>query len=116
MAITEARHRANEKYNAKAYDAIPVRVQKGKKEVIQQYAADAGESLNGYITRAIDMRMNAPGGYGISAAAPGNMDISRFISHAVIERISAVLPEGETMEDYLRTAVLEKLERDESSK
>ena len=32
MAISEARHRANEKWNAKAYDEIKVRVPKGEKE------------------------------------------------------------------------------------
>lgn len=54
---TEARRRANEKYNAKAYDEIKVRVAKGEKEKIKAYADQRGESLNGFINRAIDETM-----------------------------------------------------------
>jgi len=45
------------RYNAKAYDAIPLRVRKGKKDIIQTYAAARGESVNGFINRAIDHEM-----------------------------------------------------------
>lgn len=120
MPLSEARKQANKKWNdanmKERYDRIQLVVPKGKKEVIQQYADGSGESMSAYIVEAVDMRMSAGGSYGIPAAAPGNMDISRFISHAVIERISAVLPEGETIEDYIRTAVLAKLEADEANK
>lgn len=51
---TEARRRANEKYNAKAYDEIKVRVPKGKKDKIKAHAEKNGESLNGFVNRAID--------------------------------------------------------------
>ncbi len=54
MSITEARRRANEKYNAKAYDEIKVRVPKGKKDDIKAHAEKNGETLNGFINRAID--------------------------------------------------------------
>ena len=53
MAISEARHRANEKWNAKAYDEIKVRVPKGDKEKIQSYAQSHGETVNGFINRLI---------------------------------------------------------------
>jgi predicted HicB family RNase H-like nuclease len=54
MSITEARRRANEKYNAKAYDEIKVRVPKGKKDDIKAHAEKNSETLNGFINRAID--------------------------------------------------------------
>ena len=54
MALSEARKRANEKYNAKAYEQLPVRVKAGKKAVIQAPAADMGETLNKFVNRAID--------------------------------------------------------------
>ena len=54
MAITAARHKANEKYNTKAYDELKVRVVKGKKAKLQQHAAAQGESVNAFIGRAID--------------------------------------------------------------
>ena len=53
MAISEARHRANEKWNAKAYDEIKVRVPKGDKERIQAYVQERGETVNGFINRLI---------------------------------------------------------------
>ena len=38
----------------KNYDELKVRVQKGQKEVIKAHADRRGESLNGFIKRAID--------------------------------------------------------------
>lgn len=55
--ISEARRRANEKYNAKAYEEIKVRVSKGKKEIVQAHAEAIGASVNGFINRAIDEAM-----------------------------------------------------------
>ena len=52
--ISEARRRANEKYNAKAYDEIKTRVPKGRKAALQAHAEGRGESLNGFIVRAVD--------------------------------------------------------------
>lgn len=54
---TEARRRANEKYNAKTYEEIKFRVRKGKKEVIKAHAESNGESLNGFINRAVKETM-----------------------------------------------------------
>lgn len=57
MSISEARHRANEKYNAKAYDEIKVRVQKGRKELIQVAAQANGESVNTFINKLINAEL-----------------------------------------------------------
>ena len=58
---TEARRRANEKYNAKTYEEIKVRVQKGQKEVIKAHADKQGESVNGFVKRAISETMQRDG-------------------------------------------------------
>ena len=50
---TEARRRANEKYNKEAYEEIKVRVKKGDKENIKAHAEKTGESVNAFIGRAI---------------------------------------------------------------
>ena len=57
MALTDARKRANAKYNLKAYDRVELKVKKGKKEIIKQYAEEHGESLNAFINRAISEAM-----------------------------------------------------------
>ena len=53
MPLSEARKRANAKYNQKAYDRIEVKVKKGKKEEIREFAESQGESINAFINRAI---------------------------------------------------------------
>lgn len=57
MALSDARKRANEKYNAKAYEQIQLRIKKGQKKVIQDHAVSMGESVNGFILRAIKNQM-----------------------------------------------------------
>ena len=42
-----------DRYNAKAYDDIRVRVPKGEKERIQAFAEANGETVNGFINRLI---------------------------------------------------------------
>ena len=42
-----------DRYNAKAYDEMKVRVMKGNKERIQAHAEAQGESLNAFINRAM---------------------------------------------------------------
>lgn len=51
---SEARIRANNKYAAKAYDRINIAVPKGRKAELQAHAEKRGESLNGFIGRAIE--------------------------------------------------------------
>lgn len=58
MAISEARKRANAKYNLKAYDRIELKVAKGKKEEIRIFAEANGESINAFVNRAIAEAMN----------------------------------------------------------
>ena len=49
--------RAKNKYNAKAYDSLRVVVKKGRKDIIKAHAESQGESLNGFVNRAIDEAM-----------------------------------------------------------
>ena len=48
---------SHNKYIAKAYDRINLTVPKGQKETIQAHAAASGESVNGFINRAIGETM-----------------------------------------------------------
>ena len=51
---TEARARANRKYEAKAYDRVSVILPKGKKVEIQAAAGEAGLSVNAWIGQVIE--------------------------------------------------------------
>lgn len=53
MSQTEA----SAKYNKKAYDEIKIRVKKGNKEKIKEYAESKGMSLNGFINKLISENM-----------------------------------------------------------
>jgi predicted HicB family RNase H-like nuclease len=58
---TEAQNR----YIAKAYDRVNLTLPKGRKEEVKAHADKQGESLNGFIQRAIDETMqrdNSPAG------------------------------------------------------
>ena len=48
------------RYNAKAYDQIPLRVKKGEKEIIQKRAEKLGKSVISYITDLIAEDLNKP--------------------------------------------------------
>lgn len=41
-------------YIARTYDRVNLTVEKGKKDLIKAHAESHGESLNGFINRAID--------------------------------------------------------------
>ena len=53
MATSTSQLRATKKYIREKLDEIKLRVPKGQREVIQQHAARQGESVNGFITRAV---------------------------------------------------------------
>ena len=54
--LTEARKRANKKYNDR-FCEIKVRVTPEKRAIIKQHAEDMGESATTFINRAIDEAM-----------------------------------------------------------
>lgn len=54
MATKEARQRATAKYEAKKYDKTLLRLEKGRLDEVKAHAVQHGESLNGFVTRAID--------------------------------------------------------------
>ena len=54
MAYSEAQKRASDKYRAKAYDVIQVKVYKGLRDKYRAQAAAHGMSLNAYIVSLLD--------------------------------------------------------------
>ncbi len=57
MAVSKAQQKATNKWIAKAYDRINLTVPKGKQQSIKSHAEEQGESVNGFINRAIDETM-----------------------------------------------------------
>ena len=55
--MSEAKKRANAKWNSKNYDKMTVHISKGKKDEIKTHATKQGLSLNAFVVRAIDEAM-----------------------------------------------------------
>lgn len=54
MATTKAQQKAVAKYESKVYDKTLVRMPKGYLPTVKDHAAQRGETLNGFINRAIN--------------------------------------------------------------
>ena len=54
---SDAQKEATARYNKKNYDRISVVVSKGQREIIKNFAAKQGKSLNRFICEAIEAQM-----------------------------------------------------------
>ena len=57
MAVSKAQQKAVSKYMKENYDVYQIRMPKGRKDIIKAHAEAQGESINGFINRAIDETM-----------------------------------------------------------
>lgn len=69
MAVSKAQQKAVHKYIKANYDRLELTVPQGRKDKIKAHALTMGESVNGFINRAITETMErdkttpTPGGY-----------------------------------------------------
>lgn len=97
-----ARTKANNKWNAKAYDRINLTVQKGQKDAIKAHAENHGESVNGFINRAIAEATEKDSAFREyqrdllrqleklgDALSQNNTDEAQDILHGLVENIKA---------------------------
>ena len=52
--ISKAQMKATAKYMKENYDEFKVRMPKGKKKQVQEYIMSTGESMNAFISRAVN--------------------------------------------------------------
>lgn len=57
MPASKAQQKAVAKYMKNNYDELKIRVPKGEKDKIKAHAETKGESVNGFVKRAIDETM-----------------------------------------------------------
>lgn len=57
MPVSKAQAKAQAKWEAKAYDKTLIRLYAGELDTIRDHAQQRGESLNGFICRAIREQM-----------------------------------------------------------
>lgn len=61
MPVSKAQKKATAKYEQQNYDKVLLRLKSGKKDEIKAHAEEQGESLNGFINRAIDETIKRDG-------------------------------------------------------
>ncbi len=54
----DSQREATARYNKKAYDRINLIVKKGQRQIIKDFAASQGKSLNRFILDAVEAQMN----------------------------------------------------------
>lgn len=111
MAVSKAQQKAVNKYVAANYDRVNVTMPKGKKDVIKAHAEARGESVNGFIGRAIDEAMERDNGAasGSVAQACGNTILT---PKALTQAHAASEAAGESVEAFVERAVATQAERD----
>ncbi len=57
MAVSKAQQKAVAKYMKENYDNFQLRMPKGKKAIIKDFADKQGETMNGFINKAVDEKM-----------------------------------------------------------
>ena len=55
---SDAQKEATARYNKKAYDRIDIIVKKGQRQIIKDFAANQGKSLNRFVLDAIEAEMH----------------------------------------------------------
>jgi len=62
--VSKAQQKAVHKYVKENYDRLNISVPKGRKAELQEHAQQRGESLNGFVNRAIDNQVEQDNGAG----------------------------------------------------
>ena len=61
MAVSKAQQKAVNKYVREKYDKLLLTMPKGRKDIIKAHAESKGESVNGFINRAIEEAIDRDG-------------------------------------------------------
>ena len=67
MPASKAQQKAVSKYMKENYDVYQIRMKKGQKDTIKAHAEARGESVNGFINRAILETMERDSGTSVAA-------------------------------------------------
>ena len=107
-----ARTKANNRWNAKAYDRVNLTMPQGRKAEIKAHAEARGESTNGFINRSISgtIERDISGIAPVSSAPIGDMLCAEALK--AIHKI--VRTTGESVAEYVNRAVLVQSKRDET--
>ena len=114
MPVSKAQQRATAKYEAKVYDKLLLRLAKGRKDIIQAHATAQGESVNGFINRAIDSQMGRDASSGPIEAPTALLGAGAvFLSPDTVKAAQeAAEATGEAVSVFIARAVETQAQRD----
>lgn len=117
MAISKSQQKAVHKYVKANYDRMELTVPKGQKDTIKAHAAARGESVNGFIGRAISEAMERDGSGSSSEARRTTQEvIGVSLIPELLEAVQkAATASGETLEQFIERAVLTQVQQDKAS-
>lgn len=115
MPVSKSQQKAVHKYVKANYDRIELTVPKGKKAIIKSHAEAQGESVNGFINRAIDHQISHDLDKGPSEVLQGPPIGSVVSLHqeALQTAQNAAQKAGETVSQFVERAVDVQAKRDE---
>lgn len=118
MPVPKANQRAVNKYVKNNYDRINVTMPKGKKDTIQAHAEARGESVNGFINRAIDHQISYDRDKGPSEALQGPLGagVVSLHSEAYACAVAASTASDEDLTDFVSRAVETQAQRDATAR
>lgn len=113
MATTKAQQKAVTKYVKAKYDRFGLTMPKGNLDKIKAHAEAQGESVNGFIGRAIDETMERDAG--TPAEAPEVL--SPLLPPDTLEAAqNGAAVTGEAVQQFITRAVVSQVKRDETSR
>lgn len=116
MAVSKAQQNATNKWIAKAYDRINLTVPKGQKEIIQAHAEANGESVNGFINRAIGEAMGETPSKATQELAEAHSSSGYILTPEASKTAQeAAQKAGETIPAFVERAVVTQAQRDKAA-
>lgn len=117
MATTKAQQKAVDKYVKANYDRIEFKAPKGRKAEIKAHAEARGESVNGFIGRAIDETMGRDAGTPTEATGQPPAATAALLPPDTLEEAqNAAGITGEAVPEFVTRAVKAQAKRDETTR
>lgn len=118
MAVSKAQQKAVTKYVKAKYDRFGLTMPKGHLDEIKSHAESQGESVNGFINRAIDNQISQDRRKGPSEALQGPSGglVVSLPSEAYKCAVDASEAAGEGLPDFVARAVTIQAKRDEAAR
>lgn len=113
MPASKAQQKAVSKYMKENYDVYQIRMKKGQKDTIKAHAEARGESVNGFINRAISETMERDTEGPQEATGPGVVSLPQEALKTAREAAEAA---GEGLPQFVTRAIESRAKLDKRKK